>query len=181
MVQFDLLDVTHIERANDGIGYLANFIDVYSRYAWLEPLKNKSDLRGKINSVLKRIRDTNPENVDKVYQLRVQLGWQEPDTKNQTPYPEAIYSDKEAVAEAHDFKDIVANHGIEWVTITPGEKTALAMVERFNLTLRQLIAKYNLDNDTNRYIDDLKRLVNHYNHTQNSNLSYKTPYSIYFW
>jgi hypothetical protein len=38
----DLEDMQSLSKDNDGIKYLLVAIDVFSRYAWVEPLKNKT-------------------------------------------------------------------------------------------------------------------------------------------
>jgi hypothetical protein len=37
-----LVDMQPLSKDNDGIKYLLVAIDVFSRYAWVEPLKNKT-------------------------------------------------------------------------------------------------------------------------------------------
>jgi hypothetical protein len=38
----DLADVSNISDENDGIKYLLFVIDIFSKYLWVEPLKNKT-------------------------------------------------------------------------------------------------------------------------------------------
>ena len=38
----DLADMQSLSKDNDGVEYLLVAIDVFSRYAWFEPLKNKT-------------------------------------------------------------------------------------------------------------------------------------------
>src|SRR5438874_5746730 len=40
--QADLADVSSLSKDNDGIKYLLTCIDIFSKYAWVVPLKNKS-------------------------------------------------------------------------------------------------------------------------------------------
>ena len=37
----DLADVSNIAKENDGVKYLLFVIDIFSKYLWVEPLKNK--------------------------------------------------------------------------------------------------------------------------------------------
>ena len=41
-IQIDLADVSQLNTVNKGINYLFMIIDVYSRYLWVYPIKNKS-------------------------------------------------------------------------------------------------------------------------------------------
>ena len=38
----DLASMSDYEKSNDGYKYLLVVIDIFSRYAWIEPLKNKT-------------------------------------------------------------------------------------------------------------------------------------------
>ena len=40
--QADLLDVSKVKSDNDGVNFLLTCIDVFSKFAWVVPLKNKS-------------------------------------------------------------------------------------------------------------------------------------------
>jgi transposase InsO family protein len=176
-VQFDLLDVHQLAPLNDGVTFLANFVDVFSRYAWSFPLKKKSDLPGKMEDILEKILDTNIRNAVRVRRERMKLGRQ---LEGQpTPFPENIYSDGEAVANKKEFKALLEKEHINWVTIPPGDKTPLAMVERFNYTLRDLMAKYMFNTNSNKYINALPGLLSVYNRTEKSSMGRKTPVSIF--
>lgn len=179
MFQFDILDVSTYKAQNNGIRYLANFIDDFSRYVWVQPMKTKDELLQHMPQLLYDFRNTFVENVANVYEKRVEQGRQEEGTERLTPYPEYIYSDKEAVANANKFKELINHEGIQWVTITPGDKLPLQMIERFNYTLRYLISLYQDRSKTLRYIDDLQGIVSLYNHTKNSVLR-ASPKTIYF-
>src|SRR5689334_7452805 len=43
-IQIDLMDMSNYSRLNKGIKYLMCIIDVYSRYAFVYPLKNKTTI-----------------------------------------------------------------------------------------------------------------------------------------
>jgi len=42
IIQIDLADLSQISGSNNNTKYLLSVIDVFSRYAWVEPLKNKN-------------------------------------------------------------------------------------------------------------------------------------------
>jgi hypothetical protein len=177
-IQFDILDVNSRATFNDGIAYLANFIDVYSRYAWVIPMKKKNDWEYKIKDILDEIKNTNPENVKKIYKMRVKQGKQQEGTEDKTPYPENIFSDGEATAKAGNVVNEVEKRGINWVFIPPGDKYPLYVVERFNYALRKLIVEHFEKEQTSRYIDNLKEIVEKYNNLKNKTTK-KTPFEIY--
>ena len=55
--QIDLVDMSKLSKANKGFKYLMVVIDVFSKYAWLEPLKTKTGIE--ITKALKKIFDKN--------------------------------------------------------------------------------------------------------------------------
>ena len=61
--QMDLVDVSNLSRYNDGYKYLLTWIDVFSKYAWVIPLKSKTakELVEAVKSTLK----LNRRNTDK--------------------------------------------------------------------------------------------------------------------
>ena len=40
----DLKDIKHFSKSNDGMKYLLAVIDIFSKYGWLVPLKDKSGI-----------------------------------------------------------------------------------------------------------------------------------------
>jgi len=46
----DLVDMQALAKYNDGVKYLLNVIDVFSKYAWSVPLKDKT---GKFEAIIK--------------------------------------------------------------------------------------------------------------------------------
>ena len=40
--QLDLADLSNLSKYNNGVRYLLTWIDVFSKYAWVIPLKNKT-------------------------------------------------------------------------------------------------------------------------------------------
>ena len=51
----DLVEMQTFEKENTGYRYLLTCIDVFSRYAWVEPLKNKTGVE--VMNAIKRIFD----------------------------------------------------------------------------------------------------------------------------
>ena len=42
MLQMDLMSFEHLEKFNNGYTFLLNIIDIFSKFLWSIPLKNKS-------------------------------------------------------------------------------------------------------------------------------------------
>lgn len=178
--QGDLLDVSTYSWANSGIHFLANFIDVYSRYAWVFPLKSKDELRPKFREMLSEMRETNPKNVQAVLEKRIKSGQQNPKSdEKDTPYPEHIIYDGESTAKAGEVIPYARSLGIDWVTIPPGDKMPVHMIERFNYEVRRMIAKEQFQTKNDRYLDALPNLVKRYNNNTTNSTTGKTPKQIY--
>jgi hypothetical protein len=133
--QMDLVDVSEFADKNDGIKYLLNCIDIFTRYAFVRPLKDKSSKNVLIafKSILEQAQ-----------------------TK-----PLMIVMDKGTEFMNQQFKLFCEQQKIRF--INPQASIHAAFVERFNRTLQILIYKYMTENETNRYIDVLQQLVNTYN------------------
>ena len=53
----DLMDMSNLAKYNDGVTFIAIFIDIFSRYLYVEPMKNKStqgDFASYKNSICKK-------------------------------------------------------------------------------------------------------------------------------
>lgn len=133
--QMDLVEVQHLAAKNDGVRYLLNCIDIFTRFAFVRPLKDKG-----ANSVLTAFKSILQEAI--------------------TP-PYMVVMDKGAEFSNRMFKDFCQKNNIKF--INPQASVHAAFVERFNRTLQLLMYKYMSDNETERYIDVLPKLVNTYN------------------
>lgn len=149
-VQIDLLDVSLDSRFNSGVKYLLCCIDVYTKIAFVYPLKNKGE-----EEVLKGFKEC----MEEIYLLSYS-------------YPTVVDSDKESSFLSKRFSDYCKEKNI---TLRPIEGDEQAyQVERFNRTMREMIEKYQTSFNTRRYIDDLQNLVGNYNNSYHSRLE-KTP------
>lgn len=134
--QLDLVDIQSLADTNDGVHFLLNVIDTFTRYAFVRPLKNKS-----ANTVLDAFKSILKE-------------------ANKNPY--MLVMDKGTEFKNQQFYNFCKKNNI--LCVNPETQTHAAYVERFNRTLQQLIYKYMTENETNRFIDVLQDLVKSYNH-----------------
>jgi transposase InsO family protein len=133
--QMDLVEVQHLAAKNDGIRYLLNCIDIFTRYAFVRPLKDKSAA-----TVLNAFKTVLAE---------------------AKTYPYMIVMDKGTEFSNNTFKAFCSKNNIK--LINPQASVHAAFIERFNRTLQLLMYKYMTDNETERYIDVLPQLVHTYN------------------
>ena len=135
----DLADMQLISKFNKGFKFLLCFIDIYSKYAWVAPLKDKKGVSivNAFQSILKKSnRKPNKICVDKggEFYKRSMKSWLE---KN----------DIESYLTHNEGKSVVA--------------------ERFIRTIENEIYKYMTSISENVYIDKLDDIVHKYNNKKN--------------
>ena len=133
--QIDLCDLSKLSRFNSRYKFLLTVIDVFSRYAFVRPLKNKTGLE--VSKAL--------ENIFEIEQRKpLKLGFDEG--------LEFYNRNVKALLDKHQIK-----------SYSVYSDTKMAMVERFNRTLKSRMWKYFTRHNTNKYLDILQDLVNAYN------------------
>ena len=150
IVQIDLMDVSEISRVNAGVHFLLVCVDVFTRKAYVIPMKNKttSSIIEAFTEFLRRIKG-------KVEKITCDFG------------SEFINKDFKKLCKENDIEiDYVNlnNHLIDHV----GNR--LGIVDSFIQKLRKLMNRYFDEYDTNKYIDVLDKLVNNINNTYNSGI-----------
>ena len=142
----DLIDYSSLSKFNKGIKYLFCILDLYSRYAFVFPLKDKTS-----KTIL---------NVFKSFKTYCNLFW----------------VDRGSEFVNKEFKEFCKSKGIK-IYHTNGESKAV-FIERFNRTLKQKLSEYMIVNNTTKYINVLKDIVDEYNNSIHSSTK-ETPNSIY--
>lgn len=142
----DLIDVSNLKSANDGHTFLLAVIDVFSKYAFVSPLKSKA--AGVIVRAFKNIIDNST-------------------TKRQ---PKVLQSDKGKEFKNKYLREFLKSRGIRQQFPQTHSKHKAAVVERFNRTFQTLLHKYFTSQQvdghaTKRYINILPKLVHLYNHS----------------
>jgi len=146
----DLADMQSLSKDNDGIKYLLVAIDVFSRYAWVEPLKNKT-----------------AKEVERG--LMVIL--------NQSK-PRKICTDGGSEFNNRWVKTLLENRHV-YHHVTMNEVKA-NYIERFNRTIKTMIYRYLNRNTgkTRKYLDALPKLVETYNATPHRSLNNIAPKDV---
>lgn len=147
-VQIDLLDVSNDSSQNKNTKFLFNCVDVYTKYAFSIPLKNKSDTE--VFQAWKTI-------VEQIIQM------------NAFP-PSQVDHDLESSFLSRKFQKYCKDNNITQHTSQFDNYKAEAVVERFNRSLRNMIEKYKTAFHTRTYIDVLPDLINNYNTSYHQNI-----------
>ena len=125
----------HFSRQNKGFRYLLTVIDVFSKYAWVIPLKTKT---GK--DIL--------QSFETLFKERM---------------PKKIWTDAGKEFINKGFKQFLTENEIElYQTYNEGKAV---VIERFNRTIKDKMWRYFTETGHNKYLDILPRLIFDYNNT----------------
>ena len=141
----DLADMQLLSKYNKGIRFLLCAIDIFSKYAWVVPLKDKKDV-----SIV-----TAFQNILKQSNIR----------------PNKIWVDKGFEFYNASFKKWLQDNDIVMYSTNNEGKSVVA--ERFVRTLKSKIYKYMTSISKNVYIDKLDDIVNEYNNTYQTTIKMK--------
>ena len=130
------MDISSLACFNKGYKFLLTYIDVFSKFAWVVPLKNKSG-----------------ETLVIGFQSILDLD---------RP-PEKLQTDKRTEFLNRNFQSLLKENGIHFFTTNSELKGSV--VERFNHILKTRMWKYFMAKNTGVYIDNLQDIVHGYNNS----------------
>lgn len=133
--QADLADLQSLTGYNDNYKYLLTCIDIFSKYAWAIPLKDK-----KAESIVSAFQ--------KIFLERI---------------PQSLQTDEGKEFTNQLFQNFLKKNNVHF--FTTHNETKASVVERFNRTLKTKMWKYFTEMNTHRYIDIIDQLLHSYNHT----------------
>ena len=142
--QIDLSDMSTLSDQNDGYKHMLTCIDVFSKYAWAIPVKNKSadEIVRAFSEIIK-------------------------DKK-----PELVQSDEGKEFLNKKFQDLLKQNAINFFT-SKNREIKCSVVERFNRTIKNKIWKHFSTTRKYRYIDDLQKIVEGYNNSYHRSIKMK--------
>ena len=142
--QADLADVSQLASHNQGNHFILTVVDIFSRFAWAKPLKNKS---GKV--------------VAKAFEEIFQEG----------RIPQRIQTDDGREFFNRDVGALFRQHNIEHFSLDDHKKAAIA--ERFNRTIKRKLWQYFTMSTKFKWTDELQNFVHSYNHSKHRTLGCK--------
>ena len=134
----DLTDMQLISKFNKGFRFLLCVIDIYSKYAWVNRLKDKKDV-SIVNAFQNILNNSNIK-------------------------PNKIWVDKGSEFNNRSMKSLLENNDIEIYSTHNEGKSVVAA--RFIRTIKNKIYKPMASISKNVYIDKLDDIVNEYNNTK---------------
>jgi transposase InsO family protein len=148
--QADLADMQEIAAQNGGMKYLLTCIDVFSKYAWVVPIKNKGA----------------QSMVEAFGTLFEQAGGRKPTRLQTDKGTEFMCKPVQTLLKARGIHHFVSNSDMK-----------AAVVERFNRTIKTRIFTYFTAKKTKRYVDVLQDFVTAYNTSKHCSIG-MTPASV---
>ena len=133
--QIDLVELGRLGEENDNYRYLLTCIDIFTRFAFVEPLKNKTAtefLRG-FKAIMNRAKR----------------------------FPLKILADRGSEIKNKHMRQFCRENGIH--LLHSDNFVHAPFIERFNRTLKNLMFRYMTWRETDRFIDVLPALVQTYN------------------
>lgn len=142
--QADLADMSSIANENRGHNFILTVIDIFSRYAWARPLKNKSgkEVAAAFKDIFKEKR-----------------------------IPKRIQTDQGKEFENREVKRLFDEHNIELFSVKSAYKAAI--VERFNRTLKRKLWQHFTMNLNQKWLLLLQKAVSSYNNSVHRTIGYK--------
>ena len=134
---------------NKGFRYLLVCIDIFTRMAYVEPMRGKTikDAEQAFLSIIKR-----------------------------ASKPKVVISDQEGAFQSNQFEAMMKQFGIIINVNALGDHRALGIIDRFARTLKTIITKTFIDHNTTVWIDRIQSIINTYNNKhQQSAIADKTP------
>ncbi|XP_073235071.1 SCAN domain-containing protein 3-like [Porites lutea] len=142
--QADLVDLQNLSRYNKGYKYLLTCIDIFSKYAFVLPLKTKQGQE--LVKAFQKILSTSRK-------------------------PIKLQTDKGTEFKNLVFQKFLRDNNIAFFTVNSGLKASV--VERFNGTFKNKMYKYFTAKNTLTYINVLPQLVSSYNNTYHRSIKMK--------
>lgn len=137
--QADLSDMSAFQKDNQGVRYLLCIIDVFSKMAWVQPLKAKTSRA-----------------LTEAFQDLIE------GEKTQGRLPEQLQTDKGTEFLNRPFQALMNTYDIHFYT-SQNPETKAAVVERFQRTLKNKMWRYFTQHKTRHYLKILPQLVQSYN------------------
>lgn len=148
MYCIDLLDMSAYARYNGGINWLLLCIDIFSRVAAVEPVKNKT--AAMVSVALRK--------------ACTEMGG----------YPKVVLSDQGSEFKGATAK-LLRDNSVLHTMVEVGDHRRLGIVDRFSAVVKGWVAKYMTYNQTKSYVDALPEMLASYNDAPHSSLGGMSP------
>ncbi|PFX14258.1 putative uncharacterized transposon-derived protein F54H12.3 [Stylophora pistillata] len=137
----DLVEMQKFAKWNKGYRYLLMVLDVFSKYGWIVPLKNKKG-------------ESVAESFEKIF--------------TEGRVPKRLWVDKGSEYYNSHVKDLMKSEGVEMYSTENEEKSSVC--ERWNRTIKtEMWKQFTIQNNT-QYLDILPKIVKKYNNRKHRSI-----------
>ena len=137
----DLVEMQKFAKLNKGYRYLLTCIDIFSKYSWVIPLKDKKGI-------------TIKNALEKIFKQRK---------------PKFLWTDKGKEFYNKQVQDLLNENNIKLYS-TNNSEIKSAVIERFNRTFKNMMYKKFTENNNTIFYNVLDELVNNYNNKYHSTI-----------
>ena len=142
--QFDILDLSRYAKRNDNTRYILACVDVFTRKAYVEPMKLKSS-----------------ENVETAF--KAILG-------RAHAKPQSLLNDQDSAFLNGSFKDYIAKENIYLSTNALRDHRALGIIDNFAYRIKNILTKGFLNERNVKWLDKIQGIVDQYNNDSNAGI-----------
>ena len=150
--QIDIYDVSRYEKSNKGFKYMFAVVDVFTRYGYIIPMKNKD-----IDSTTQALKEII--------------------AMNKTG-PNLIISDNDASFMGLVFQKLLTSNNIHHDANAIGDHHALGIIDNFAKRIKRILTAQFLRTNNKTWIDNIQKIIRTYNNSKHSSIGNLTPQEI---
>jgi hypothetical protein len=150
--QIDIYDVSRFETSNKKFKYMFAVVDVFTRFAYIIPMKNKD-----IDSTSKALEEILSYNKTKPY---------------------LIMSDNDSSFLGSEFQKVLVKYDIHHDPNAVGDHNSLGIIDNFAKRIKRILTAYFLQTKKKNWIDVIQKIVATYNVSSHSSLGGFTPTEV---
>ena len=147
--QIDIYDLSRYEKSNKGYNYMFAVVDVFTRFAYIVPMKNKDILSTTL--ALEEVINYN---------------------KNS---PDLVMSDNDASFLGDKFQKLLVKHNIHHDPNAVGDHNALGIVDNFAKRIKRILTAQFLHTQSKNWIDNIQKIIRTYNASPHRSLDDISP------
>jgi hypothetical protein len=166
--QIDIYDLSRYETSNKGYKYMFACLDVFTRFAYIIPLKNKDIIS--TTKALKEIISYNKSGPQREHSSAVAPLGLRPQSS-----PNLIISDNDSSFLGEIFQRQLTEHNIHHSANAVGDHYALGIIDNFAKRIKRILTAQFLETKKKNWIDIIQKILKIYNSSPHSSLGGYTP------